>query len=73
MFIQGCYLLDNGDLSSVSGVDLDTMQNMSADVMRHQDRDMSKDAIGLLKQLGLNFYGRYYFVPQGKDWQGAKI
>lgn len=68
MFMQGCYLLDNGDLSSVSGVDLDTMQNMSADVMRHQDRDMSNDAIRLLKQLGLNFYGRYCFVPQGKDW-----
>lgn len=68
MYMQGCYILANGDLSSVSGVDLDTMQNMSADVMRHQDRDMSKDAIELLKTLGLNFYGRYLFVPQGKDW-----
>lgn len=68
MFLEGCYLLDNGDISSVSGVDLDTMQNMSADVMRHQDRDMSKDAIGLLKQLGLNFYGRYLFIPQGDKW-----
>lgn len=68
MFYQGCYLLDNGDLAEVSGVDLDTMQNMSNDVMRNQDRDMSKEAIGILKQLGLNFYGRYDFIPQGKDW-----
>lgn len=70
MFIEGCYLLDNGDISSITGVDLDTMQNMSADVIRNQDRDMHKDAIGLLKQLGLNYYGRYSFVPQGQgiEW-----
>ncbi len=68
MFIEGCYLLDNGDISSVSGVDFDTMQNMSADVMRTQDRDMHKDCIRLLQTLGLNFYGNYYFVPQGSDW-----
>lgn len=68
MFIEGCYLLDNGDISSISGVDLDTMQNMSADVIRNQDRDFHKDSIGMLTQLGLNFYGRYCFIPQGKDW-----
>lgn len=68
MFIEGCYLLDNGDLSSVAGVDLDTMQNMSADVIRNQDRDMHKDCIQCLKTLGLNFYGRYCFIPQGEDW-----
>ena len=68
MFIEGCYLLTNGDISSVSGVDLDTMQNMSQDVIRNQDRDFHKDCIGILKQLGLNFYGRYSFIPQGTDW-----
>ena len=68
MFVEGCYLLDNGDLSSIAGVDLDTMQNMSIDVMRNQDRDFHKDAIGMLKTLGLNYYGRYSFMPQGKDW-----
>lgn len=68
MFVEGCYLLDNGDLSSIAGVDLDTMQNMSVDVMRNQDRDFHKDAIGMLKTLGLNYYGRYSFMPQGKDW-----
>lgn len=68
MFIEGCYLLDNGDLSQIAGLDLDTMQNMSADVMRFQDRDFNKDAIGILRQLGLNYYGRYHFIPQGKDW-----
>lgn len=66
MFIEGCYLLDNGDISSISGVDLDIMQNISVDVMRHQDRDWSKDAIGLLTVLGLNYYKRYDFFPQGK-------
>lgn len=68
MYINGCYLLANGDLSNVSGVDLDTMQNMSGDVMRNQERDMHKDCIGILKQLGLNFYGKYSFIPQGNDW-----
>lgn len=68
MFIEGCYLLDNGDLSNVSGVDLDTMQNMSGDVMRFQDRDFHKDCIGLLKQLGLNYYGKYCFLIQEGEW-----
>lgn len=68
MFVEGCYLLDNGDLSAVAGVDLDTMQNMSQDVMRNQERDWHKDAVGILKQLGLNYYGKYNFLPQGNDW-----
>jgi hypothetical protein len=68
MFVEGCYLLDNGDISGLAGVDFDTMQNMSADVMRNQDRDMHKDCIRLLQTLGLNFYGRYSFIPTGKDW-----
>lgn len=68
MYYQGVYMLDNGDIASVSGVDLDTMQNMSIDVIRHQNRDMSHEAIGILTQLGLNFYGRYSFIPQGKEW-----
>jgi len=61
-------LLDNGDLSQVSGVDLDTMQNMSEDVMRRQDRDFNRDAIRILLSLGLNYYGKYTFIPQGTDW-----
>jgi hypothetical protein len=68
MFIEGEYLLDNGDILSIAGVDFDTMQNMSADVMRNQERDFHKDAIEMLKTLGLRFYGRYKFIPQGKDW-----
>lgn len=68
MYIEGCYLLDNGDLSNVAGIDLDTMQNMSADVMRKQERDFHKDAIGLLTQLGLHYYGKYWFFPHGSDW-----
>ena len=68
MFIEGEYLLDNGDISSISGVDFDTMQNMSADVMRNQERDFHKDAIEMLKTLGLRYFGRYRFIPQGQDW-----
>ena len=68
MFIEGEYLLDNGDISSIAGVDFDTMQNMSADVMRNQERDFHRDAIEMLKTLGLRYFGRYKFIPQGKDW-----
>ena len=68
MFIEGEYLLDNGDISSIAGVDFDTMQNMSVDVMRNQERDFHKDAVEMLKTLGLRFYGRYSFIPQGEDW-----
>ena len=68
MFIEGEYLLDNGDISSVSGIDLDTMQNMSEDVVRRQERDFHKDALDMLKTLGLRFYGKYDFIPQGNDW-----
>ena len=68
MFVEGEYLLDNGDISGVAGIDLDTMQNMSGDVMRNQERDFHKDALDMLKTLGLRYYGRYSFVPQGEDW-----
>jgi hypothetical protein len=68
MFIEGEYLLDNGDISSISGVDLDTMQNMSADVFRGQERDFHKDAVEMLKTLGLRYFGKYRFIPQGTDW-----
>ena len=68
MFVEGEYLLDNGDIASITGVDFDTMQNMSVDVMRNQERDFHKDAIELLKTLGLRYFGRYRFIPEGKDW-----
>lgn len=68
MFIEGCYLAENGDISSVAGIDLDTMQNMSVDVVRNQDRDFHKDSLDLLTTMGLTYYGRYKFIPQGKDW-----
>ena len=34
----------NGDISQFNGVDIDTMQNMSIDVIKNQDRDFSLDA-----------------------------
>ena len=68
MFIEGEYLLDNGDISGVAGIDLDTMQNMSAEVVRRQERDFHRDAIGMLKAMGLRYSGRYSFIPQDEDW-----
>ncbi len=70
MYLEGCYLLDNGDISKISGVDLDTMQNMSIDVIRRQDRDFDKESAGLLVKLGLSYYGRLRVNPVGKgeDW-----
>lgn len=70
MFIEGKYLATNGDLSAVSGVDLDQMTQIPSDVMRKENRDMHKDAILLLQSLGLNFYGKYRFIVTGinKEW-----
>ena len=65
MFLEGCYLLDNGDISQITGIDIETMQNMSVDVVRRQDRDWNKDAINILRQLGLNYYGKYNIIAQG--------
>jgi len=71
MYVNGLYLLQNGDISMVSGVDLDTMQNMSQDVVRRQNRDYHPQAILMWKQLGLNFYGRYRGIftnDMGETW-----
>lgn len=68
MFLEGKYLVDNGDLSGISGVDFDTMQSLSKEVLREEERDFHKDAVSALKTLGLKFYGSYSFVPQGNEW-----
>ena len=67
MLLEGEYLVRSGDITSVSGVDLDSMQNMSIDVMRKQDRDWCKDALDLCNVLGLHYVKRYDFYPQGKN------
>ena len=67
MLMEGIYLLENGDPSSISGIDIDTMQNMSADVLRKQNRDWDKDALSLCNMLGLHYVKRYDFFPQGKN------
>lgn len=68
MFLEGEYLLKNGDISQFNGVDIDTMQNMNIDVIKSQDRDFSLDAKRKLVQLGLNFYGQYRFIIQDEEW-----
>lgn len=67
MLLEGEYLIANGDPSKTSGMDLDTMQNMSIDVIRKQDRDWDKDALNLCNMLGLHYVKRYDFYPQGKN------
>lgn len=67
MLLEGEYLLENGDPSKTAGMDLDTMQNMSIDVIRRQNRDWDKDALSLCNMLGLHYVKRYTFYPQGKD------
>jgi len=68
MFLEGEYLAYNGDISQVSGVDLDNMQSIDIRTTREEDRDFSKDSIELLKTLGLRYFGKYRFIPQGNDW-----
>ncbi len=68
VLLQGKYMLASGDLSLLSGVDFDTFQNMSNDVMRRQERDFNRQAIDMWRTLGLVYMARYRFMPQGNDW-----
>lgn len=64
------YLLDNGDLSRISGVDLESMTSMSIDTMRYEERDYPQRYKQTMSDLGLAYYGRYSFIPTGigKEW-----
>lgn len=70
MFLEGCYMLRNGDVATIAGVDFDQMASMPDDVLRAEDRDMHKDAVRALQILGLSYYGQYRIMPcgMGVDW-----
>ena len=64
------YLNDNGDLSRISGVDLESMTSLSIDTIRYEERDYPQRYKQTMSDLGLAYYGRYTFIPTGvgKEW-----
>jgi hypothetical protein len=70
MVYLGEYLLDNGDLSKISGVDLDSMTALPIEQLRNEDRDYPARFRDIMSPLGLNYYGSYKIIPNGlgKEW-----
>lgn len=70
MFQVGEYLLNNGDVSQIAGLDLDTMTAMPIEQIRYEERDYPQNFRLTMSQLGLSYYGRYTFLPTGigKEW-----
>ena len=70
MVYLGEYLLDNGDLSQISGVDFDTMSALPIEQLRNEDRDYPARFGNLMSTLGLRYYGSYRIIPYGigKEW-----
>lgn len=64
------YLLHNGDLAQVSGVDLESMTSMSIETMRYEERDYPQRYKQTMVDLGLAYYGRYLFLETGcgEEW-----
>ena len=64
------YMLENGDISSISGVDVESMTSLSIDTIRYEERDYPNRFRQTMLDLGLAYYGRYKFLPSGcgKDW-----
>lgn len=64
------YMLINGDLSMVSGVDLESMTSISIETIRYEERDYPQRYKQTMSDLGLAFYGRYTFIASGigEEW-----
>ena len=64
------YMLINGDLSLVSGVDLESMTSLSIDTIRYEERDYPQRYKQTMSDLGLAYYGRYTFIASGvgEEW-----
>ena len=64
------YILINGDLSLISGVDLESMTSMSIETMRYEERDYPQRYKQTMSDLGRAYYGRYSFIATGvgKEW-----
>lgn len=65
MVYLGEYLAVNGDLSQISGVDLN--ENLSVDIntLRNEERDYPNGFRQLMANLGLCYVGEYYFNISG--------
>lgn len=70
MFRCGVYLLDNGDLGQLSGVNMSDFTMLDINTLRNEDRDYPKDFKTLMSNLGLCYYGCYKFIVSGmgKEW-----
>lgn len=70
MVYLGEYLLDNGDLTQIAGVDFDSMTALPIEQLRNEDRDYPARFRNLMSTLGLCYYGYYRIMPSGigKEW-----
>lgn len=70
MVMLGEYLAVNGDVSQISGFDIDTGNSTDIGQLRYEERDYPAEMKTLMHQLGLNFGGVYRIMPNGvgKDW-----
>lgn len=70
MVYLGEYLLNNGDISQISGIDLDGMTSLSIETIRNEDRDYPARFRNLMSTLGLCYFGSYRIMPigLGKEW-----
>jgi hypothetical protein len=70
MVMLGEYLAYNGDTSQVSGIDLDTGNNLDIRSLRYEERDYPAEMKTLMHQLGLNYSGNYRIRVDGlgKEW-----
>lgn len=65
MVYLGQYLLDNGDITQISGIDLDSNTALSIDELRNEDRDYPARFRDLMSTLGLCYYGQYKIISNG--------
>ncbi len=64
------YMLVNGDLAMISGVDFESMTSISIETIRYEERDYPQRYKQIMSDLGLAYYGRYTFIPRGvgEEW-----
>lgn len=65
MVYLGEYLLNNGDITQISGIDLDSNTALSIDELRNEDRDYPARFRDLMSTLGLCYYGQYKIISNG--------
>jgi hypothetical protein len=70
MVMLGEYLCNNGDVSQVSGFDLDSGATTDIRSLRYEERDYPAEMKAVMHPLGLDFAGKYRFYVDGigKEW-----